>query len=332
MKFADYPSVQKLVENNIFLLDGPQGTKSMTAKHLADALLEMAGGSTGGNVDLKDLPLLENGIENESRFLIGLPNGENKAIKADDVFYELLDAFIPMEQRRNTFRGKNLGSSLTKEQAQNITNGTFKGFFIGDYWDIDEQIWRIVDINYWIGCGDTECTAPHLVIMPDKALYKHKMNETNITTGAYVGSQMYTSGLNAAKSTINITFGEGNILSHKEYLQNAMTNGYPSAGSWYNSTVELPNECMMYGSYIFMPSGTGSISVSRYTINKSQLALMQIHPKWINPHREDQWLRDAISTSGFSFIHSTGYATGNNSSAACGVRVVFGLTGITAAA
>lgn len=332
MKMSDYPSVQELKENNIFILDGTDGTKHITAKDLAKALAEMAGISA--TIDLKDLPLLETGIETGSRFLIGMPNGENKAIKADDVFYELLDAFIPMEQRRKTFRGKNLGSILTKEQAQNITNGTFKGFFIGDYWEINEQIWRIVDINYWIDCGDPRCTTSHLVIMPDNCLYTHVMNGTNVTTGAYVGSQMYTSGLNSAKSTVNNVFGVGNILNHKEYLRNAMTNGYPSAGAWYDSTVELPNECMMYGSYVFMPCGTGSVVVNRHTINKSQLALMQMHPKWINQNskKDPNWLRDAISTSSFALVGFDGSASMSAATSSYGVRVVFGLTGIAAAA
>lgn len=331
MKMTDYPSVQVLKENNIFILDGPDGTKQITAKDLAEAIATMAGLSA--TIDLKDLPLLETGIETGSRFLIGLPNGDNRAIKADDVFYELLDAFIPLEQRRKTFRGKNLGSSLTKEQAQNITNGTFKGFFIGDYWEIDSRIWRIVDINYWIGCGDEECTTPHLVIMPDHTLYNQAMNSSgNVTTGAYVSSEMYRTGLNSAKATVNSAFGAGNILSHKEYLQNAVTSGYASAGAWYASTVELPNECMMYGSYIFTPAGNGSVVVNRYTINKSQLALMQMHPKWINPHRENQWLRDVVSTASFARVDSRGAATSSNASNALGVRVVFGVTGAEAAA
>lgn len=291
MKFTDYPSVQSLFENNIFLLDGPDGTKQITAKDLSDAIAKMAGLSAA--VD----------------------------------YYDLLDNQAPMEVRRNTFRGKSLGEEFTKEQAQRIVDGSFKGFFVGDYWEINEHTWRIVDINYWIGTGDEECTTPHLVIMPDHKLYDQRMNATATTNGAYVGSEMYTSGLNNAKTTINNVFGSENILSHKEYLQNAMTSGYPSAGTWYNSTVELPNECMMYGSYIFMPGGTGSVVVNRYTTNKSQLALMQIHPKWINPHIENQWLRDAISMSHFAIVHDGGDTSHVDASENLGVRPVFGITG-----
>ena len=327
MKMTDYPSVQDLVANNIFLLDGPEGTKQITAKDMADALLKMAGGSAGG-VDLFKLPLLEGGIKTGSRFLIGTPGGENKTLQADNVFYEVLDAFATMETRRNIFRGKNLGSELTKEQAQHIVDGTFKGFFVGDYWEIEGRIWRIVDIDYWIGTGNEECTEHHLVIMPDHTLYNQTMNSSgNATTGAYVNSEMYKTGLNNAKSTVNSAFGAGNILNHQEYLQNAVTSGYASGGAFVASTVELPNECMMYGSYIFAPAGNGSVVTNRSTISRSQLALMQIHPKWINLHKENQWLRDVVSDSRFALADSYSLAHHAGASSSYGVRVVFGVDG-----
>ena len=74
------------------------------------------------------------------------------------------------------YRGKNLGSVVTEEQKTNIKNGTFKGFFLGDYWIIGSYTWRIVDFDYWYDCGDTAFTKPHLVIMPDKPLYNAQMN------------------------------------------------------------------------------------------------------------------------------------------------------------
>lgn len=51
---------------------------------------------------------------------------------------------------------KNLGSVVTAEQKTNIQNGTFKGFFLGDYWTIGGHNWRIVDFNYWMNCYLTE--------------------------------------------------------------------------------------------------------------------------------------------------------------------------------
>lgn len=43
MKVTDYPSVVDLKENNVFLLDGPDGTKQISAKHLANELVKMDG-------------------------------------------------------------------------------------------------------------------------------------------------------------------------------------------------------------------------------------------------------------------------------------------------
>ena len=98
------------------------------------------------------------------------------------------------------------------------------------------------------------------------------MNETNITTGGYVGSKMYTKNLAQAKTLAASAFGDL-ILTHREYLTNAVSNGYPSAGAWFDSTLELPNEIMMYGSLVFTPAGDGTVVVNRYTIGKTQLAL-----------------------------------------------------------
>lgn len=39
MKITDYEKVQALAASNIFLLDGPNGTKTITADALAKALI-----------------------------------------------------------------------------------------------------------------------------------------------------------------------------------------------------------------------------------------------------------------------------------------------------
>ena len=92
---------------------------------------------------------------------------------------------------------------------------------------------------------DSDFTKPHLVIMPDRPLYNAQMNKTDITTGGYVGSKMYKN-LNQAKTLASSAFG-GLVLSHREYLTNAVSNGYPSAGAWFDSSMEIPNQIMMNG-------------------------------------------------------------------------------------
>lgn len=325
-KITDYPKVTELTKNNVLLLDGEYGTKGILAGDLAKALLGlMTTKEIMANINIADLDAVST-VASGDALLVRTTAG-NKKISVSDAVFAMLDPVISVETRRNLWRGKKLGSAVTTAQYAQISAGTFQGMFLGDYWEIGGRIWRIVDFDYWLGCGDTACTTHHLVIMPDHALYSAAMNDTNVTTGAYVGSKMYTTNLTEAKTIVNGAFTAAHVLNHREYLQNAVTSGYASAGAWFDSMVELPNEPMMYGSYIFTPAGNGTISVSRYTINKSQLAGMKASPTLINPHKENQWLRDVVSDAGFAFLSGYGIATYASASTTYGVRVVFGLKG-----
>jgi hypothetical protein len=230
---------------------------------------------------------------------------------------------IPPEMHRNIFRGKNLGTSVTAAQKAAIANQTFDDLFVGDYWVISGVNWRIADINYWINCGDTNFTTPHLVIVPDTTLYSATMNDTNTTGGAYVGSKMYTTNLAQAKTMVADAFGDM-VLTRREYLSNAVTNGYPSGGAWFDSTVELMNEIMVYGSFIFRPAGDGTIVVNRYTTDNTQLALFMMVPKFVKT-RQSYWLRDTVSTANFAIVYYPGDATYSYASDALGVRPVFAI-------
>lgn len=326
MKITDYEKVTELLANNVLLVDGDGGTKTILARDLLKALVAVSSSQDYlAKMDISQLTQV-NTVSASDRILLA-SGGSNKGITVNDAFWGILDAVISVEQRRNIFRGKNLGTAFTAAQKAEIKAGTFKGFFIGDYWSIGDRIWRIVDINYWLNSGDASCTTPHLVIMPDQSLYSAKMNETNITTGGYVGSQMYTANLANAKTLVNSAFGSANILNHREYLTNAVTNGYPSAGAWYDSTVELPNEIMMYGSLVFTPAGDGSFVPNRYTIDKTQLALMKMYPRFINPGRYWYWLRDVVSSAYFAHVYGNGGTISHGASYSGGVRPVFGLVG-----
>ena len=231
------------------------------------------------------------------------------------------NTYLNPTMHRTIFRGKNLGTSLTAAQRTAIQNGTFENLWLGDYWVINGITWRIVDFDYWYNCGDTAFTNHHLVIMPDSVLYSHVMNETDTTTGGYVGSLMYTSGLNQAKTLVASAFGDM-VLTHREYLVNAVTDGKPSGGAWYDSSVELPNEIMMYGSYVFTPAADGQFITNRHTIGNSQLALMQQVPRFIKT-RQTYWLRDVVSAINFAAVGDIGITHSDYASALFGVRPVF---------
>lgn len=321
MKITDYEKVQALAASNIFLLDGPNGTKTIAADALAKALIGLLSSKDFiGGVNLSELTQI-NELVSGNKLLVGTTDG-NKAIAAEDALFAMLDGFAPVELRRVLFRGKNLGTALTAVQKAAIKDGSFKGMFLGDYWSIGGRIWRIVDMDYWYNCGDTAFTSHHLVIMPDEALYNAQMNTTNVTTGGYVGSAMYKSNLANAKTIVNAAF-QGSVLTHREYLCNAVANGRPSGGAWFDSSIELPNEPMMYGYPHFSPTSDGSTIPSIYTINKTQLALFMVCPRFIVNRSYNQWLRDVVSSANFALVNGGGNTGYDLASASSGVRPVF---------
>jgi len=223
------------------------------------------------------------------------------------------------------YRGKYLGSSVTTDQYTAISNGTFDDMYIGDYWTINEVNYRIAAFDYWINTGDTACTTHHVVLVPDSNLDTKAMNSTNTTSGGYVGSAMYSTNIATAKSEVTTAFGSAHILSHREYLTNAITNGYPSAGAWYDSTVDLMNEAMVYGSDFFAPHNSlGATIPIAYTIDKSQLPLFRLRHDLIGI-RASWWLRDVVSSMHFAFVGASGDCDHANASGSFGVRPVFGI-------
>ena len=231
--------------------------------------------------------------------------------------------------RNGIYRGKYLGDSLTAAQKAVIAAGTFDDMYIGDYWTIDGVNYRIAAFDYWLHCGDTECTDHHVVIVPDTALDKKAMNDSNITTGAYIGSKMYTTYLATAKATITAAFGSANLLSHREYMANAVASGRQSAGAWYDSIIDLMNEHMVYGGKFFEATSDGSNVPYVYSTSKSQLPLFQLDPQRIITYYEGDraywWLRSVVSGTLFAYVSTGGSANHAGASGANGVRPAFAI-------
>jgi len=229
------------------------------------------------------------------------------------------------------YRGKNLGTAVTSAQYAAISAGTFEDLYIGDYWVINGVNWRIAAFDYYLNCGDTNTAKHHAVIVPDTCLYNAQMHNTdsgayesgsaNTTEGGYTGSDMYTTNLEQAKTTIKAAFS-GHVLSHRIYLTNAVTNGYPSAGAWFDSEVDLMCEEMVYGCAIHRPSGNGTTIPANYRVEKSQLPLFAHEPSRIT-NRANWWLRDVVSASGFADVGSGGRADYFYASYSFGVRPAF---------
>lgn len=258
-------------------------------------------------------------IAKDDVFLLDGERGTRKAL-ASWAAVEMAGLISPINHC-NVFRGKNLGGGVSSAQKAAIKDGSFDNLYIGDYWVINGVTWRIADMDYFLRCGDTDFTRHHLVIVPDTPLYSGKMNETHTTEGGYVGSLMYKSGLDQAKTAIAAAFGDL-VTTHLDILCNAVSNGRQSGGGWFDSTVELMCERMVYGNSVFQPGCDGSFIPYNYTTGKSQFALFRMAPQYIS-NRQWYWLRDVVSAAYFANVGHYGTAYCHGAGNVYGVRPYF---------
>lgn len=249
---------------------------------------------TNGNFDIKGIPLDTNGT-------------------------------ISPWQHNGIFRGKNLGSSVTSTQWAAIQAGTFDGLYIGDYWTINGVEWVIVAFDYYYNTGDTACTTHHVVVIPRTALYNAQMNETNVVTGGYVGSKMYTTNLNQAKTTIQNAFGSAHILTIRQLFTTA-TNaeyGFATAFEWSDASVWLMNEVNVYGCYVHtdMYHVTNAWTASKYSIDNRQYPYFAFCLP--TEKRQTYWLRDVAGPAYFAIVGGYGYSDAGGASDSLGVRPAF---------
>lgn len=272
--------------------------------------------------------------------LTGLSTATNSAITASDTIITALGKLqaqindisfigsILSKAHSRIFRGRNLGSSVTAAQKAAIKNGSFDDLFLGDYWVIGGVIWRIVDMDYWWNTYSTDDNSyfekHHLVIMPDTCLGHLAMNESGGVVGGYVGSDIYNTYLSSCKTIITNAFGDL-VLTHGEYLVNAITNGKPSGIALKSSSVEIPSEIMIYGTRIMSPGNDGTTISSLHTYCRTQLALFDIAPRYIVVKADYYWLRDVVSSGCFAYVASYGNAGSFESYYEAGVRPVFSI-------
>lgn len=225
----------------------------------------------------------------------------------------------------SVFRGNNLGSTFTDAQSNDIKTGTFQLVRLGDYWNIGGITWRVADCDYFIHCGDNIDLGHHVVIVPDQNLKNGDgkttacaMNDTNTTDGGYYNSKMKQTIIPSDEVTGKITSAFGShVLTYRSLLCNAMSNGETSGWAWYDTKVDLMNECMVYGCPI---AGNGRYNAG---IRKTQLSLFRVNRRFLNS-RNDYWLSDCVSSSEFAGAVSTGHATWQDASHPCiGCRPFF---------
>ncbi|MDD7175803.1 MAG: hypothetical protein PUH70_12160 [Clostridiales bacterium] len=297
---------------------------------LADAIENAGGVKTVSGVS----PDTEGNVSLKAENVGALPSGATAADSSKlggqlPAFYATAEDIAPLlynnaGAHNAIYRGKDLGTAVTDAQWAAIAAGTFEDLYIGDYWTIGGVTYRIAAFDYYLLAGGTDTTTHHVTLVPDGSMYTHVMNDSGGTTGGYVGSKMYTTGLADAKTTINNAFGSAHILTHRQYLCNAVSDGKPSGASWYDSTVELLTEQNVYGGKVFGAVNNGSTVPALYTVDKSQYPLFAFRPDLIS-NRTTFWLRDVVSNSHFTHVNSLGEARYTIVTYSLGVRPAFSI-------
>ena len=242
---------------------------------------------------------------------------DNVAAKAADL-RAIMELCPPAISHRMIYRGKNLGTSFTTEQSQAVQNGTFTDMYVGDYWVINGKTRRIGDIDYFIHCGDNVDLGHHLLMVDDgvdlsgDGSTTHFMNDTDTTAGGFKGSKMWNTTIpNQILPDITTAFGN-HLLTHREYISNAVTGGVPTGAEWVDVSYNIFNEAMYYGT-IVNGANNGGAGLFNVGCSKNQIKLFMLDPSSMN-RRASIWLRDVVSASAFACVDGYGVASGDGAS------------------
>lgn len=321
-KITDYSkaTASQVTTNSVFLMDGSStGTKGILSKDLLNGLMGVTPTTEiMSHININNLSEASS-VNSSSTMLLSI-GGTNFKIPISEVIYKIVDSIGSWSLRRQLYRGKSLGSSVTSSQFAAIKNGTFVDLFPGDYWSIGGRVWRIMDYNYW-----PDVTENHLVIMPDSNVIDNtKMNDIATNTGGYTNTKLRTETLPSVLTIIEGAFGSSHILSHRTLVITIPNGTSPQATYSYlnNTKVEIPDQVMLFGS-VFVENGPNRTCRSAL----GQLAVCAISPK--SAYKASCWLKECVWETSFASISATGQYIEKleANSATRGIRPVFGLIG-----
>ena len=280
----------------------------------------------------------------EAQWLASLVGGTE-----DTVYRAKLDRLLYHNagSHNSIYRGKDLGTfntSISSAIQSGAFYGTYSGdvvdVYVGDYFEFSDLAYsytdensttqnstysgiiRIADLDYFYNSGNSssKISAHHAVAIPDAPMFNAAMNATNTTAGGYVSSKMRTVYLKRAEAIFKAAFGASHILSYNEYLSNAVTDGKVSGKTWTSCSVELMNECQLYGHYVYRSDFYNNMEdSSRYEIGVKQFNLFRHRPDLVSLGQY-YWLRDVVSAASFADVSGNGLASYNSASNVSGVR------------
>lgn len=250
------------------------------------------------------------------------------------------------ENHNSIFRGDDLfakGYTIDDICAM-IADGSFSDIYIGDYFTLSGSIenvpcfveqtgddgtkslvestqtvtyntkFRIAGLDTYLNTGDTAFTAHHAVIVPDSIIGSNRMNSTNVTTGGYVGSFMFTSVLPVYNTHFSAKLNN-HLLAHREILSKSVTGNQSSGWAWADVKINLMSEPEVCGSNLWGNKYDAGI-------NYKQFPLFRIASRYICD-RNWCWLKAIAGGNDFTAMTDNGNATRNGAGVALSVRPCF---------
>ena len=307
--------------------------------------MKKANGITLNNEDYEIIPPIPSdegrgGITKEEYDKYNGYAAEIEQVKTGNLFKTL------PENHNAIFRGDDLfakGYTIDDICAM-ISDGSFSDIYIGDYFTLSGTIenvpcfveqtddegtktmvestqtvtyntkFRIAGLDTYLNTGDTAFTKHHAVIVPDGVIGTNRMNSTNITTGGYAGSFMYTSVLPVYDTHFTEKLNN-HLLSRRDILANSVSGSTANNWGWHSIKSRLMSEPEVYGTRAF--GGNYDIGTAY-----NRFPLFNLAPKYIC-NRTFYWLRAVTYSTGFANVNHNGNASSTYASYVLGVRPAF---------
>ena len=145
--------------------------------------------------------------------------------------------------------GKKLGKALTSKMLAGIRDGSFSDLYVGDYIETEDNIYRFMDFDYFLGCCSNafggRIERHHAILVPDKVMSSSAIDNYPEVTQPKE-THMYVNKLPEITQTLKGIFGNDNVAMMDRIITKTV-NGESTGWDWVNVGADLLTEVMVMG-------------------------------------------------------------------------------------
>lgn len=325
--------INSLNDTDAFVVETTaSGTKQISVANMRKSLVAPTSGSVITAVTKSNQLLI---IQDGTPKLINISDFCNSSDRFTDILSTTMGAAAAFHNSR--YGGRKI-TDMEKFYA-NIKNGTFDDIFPGDYFDMPLSG---TDINYsgygvvadcdpYLNMGDTPITDHHVAIIPYTPILSSYMNATNITTGGYKGSYMFTTTIPKVDAALTSFFGN-HLMTHRDILTKTVnTSAASGAGAgWTGSTTDwewTDVKSVLMSVVEVTGNNTGASSLYDIGMACRQFSVFRLNPNMRIANRNWYWTKCVAYSPTFVRISYDGVLGNSGASDVLGVRPRFLIKG-----